>query len=261
MSGGGGKGGSKKTETTIPEWVRAPADRNLQRAEAVQQIEYMPYTGGQVAALTPTQEAAMNNNISTAQAFGLLDPNSTLTATSGMPTPTTYDNGMRGYGSIGLYDQALAELTARNPENMAAYNALFGNRTQFGLTGGGGATSTSRFSGSANPVATRPVNDPGQMPSGADRPAYEAAMKERYANTVIDSAGNKGYTGQNNQSRAGIRATTPVLKATATPTITNVSTTPDRNNRITFKPVNPGSKPGGTSKNYGVTGRRVTGGR
>jgi hypothetical protein len=146
MSGGGGKGGSKKTETTIPEWVRAPADRNLQRAEAVQQIKYMPYTGGQVAALTPTQEAAMNNNISTAQAFGLLDPNSTLTATSGMPTPTTYDNGMKGYGSIGLYDQALAELTARDPANMAAYNNLFGNaipanvaRSSGGGRGGGGA--------------------------------------------------------------------------------------------------------------------------
>jgi len=146
MSGGGGKGGSKKTETTIPEWVRAPADRNLQRAEAVQQIKYMPYTGGQVAALTPTQEAAMNNNISTAQAFGLLDPNSTLTATSGMPEPTTYANGMRGYGSIGLYDQALAELTARDPANMAAYNNLFGNavpanvaRSSGGGRGGGGA--------------------------------------------------------------------------------------------------------------------------
>ncbi len=257
----GGKGGSKTTETKIPEWVRAPADRNLQRAEAVQQIEYMPYTGGQVAALTPTQEAAMNNNINTAKAFGLLDPNSDLTAMSGMPTPTTYDNGMKGYGSIGLYDQALAELTARNPENMAAYNALFGNRTQFGLTGGGGARSTSRFSGSANPVTTRPVNDPGQMPSGADRPAYEAAMKERYANTVIDSAGNTGYTGQGAQSRRPKIAAPPLLQATATPTITNISTTPDVNNRITFDRVNPATGGGGTSKNYGVTGKRVTGGR
>jgi len=147
MSGGGGKGGSKKTETTIPEWVRAPADRNLQRAEAVQQIKYMPYTGGQVAALTPTQEAAMNNNISTAQAFGLLDPNSTLTATSGMPTPTTYDNGMKGYGSIGLYDQALKELTARDPANMDAYNNLFGNAVPANVARGGGGGG---FRGSAN---------------------------------------------------------------------------------------------------------------
>ncbi len=189
MSGGGGKGGSKKTETTIPEWVRAPADRNLQRAEAVQQIKYMPYTGGQVAALTPTQEAAMNNNISTAQAFGLLDPNSTLTATSGMPEPTTYDNGMRGYGSIGLYDQALAELTARDPANMAAYNNLFGNAvpanvarsTGGGRSGGGGST-------------------PNRQPTQAE------IMANRYANTKVgevDGESIYGYTGQGSQGRAG----------------------------------------------------------
>jgi len=238
MSGGGGKGGSKKTETTIPEWVRAPADRNLQRAEAVQQIEYMPYTGGQVAALTPIQEAAMNNNISTAQAFGLLDPNSTLTATSGMPTPTTYDNGMRGYGSIGLYDQALKELTARNPENMAAYNALFGNRTQFGLTGGGGATSTSRFSGSANPVATTPLTE---------QQKREQKMADVYANVVIDDKGNKGYTGQGNQSRAGI-------KATPSPAVTRATYGSGNKPKGGVGSVNP-------RKNYGVTGKRVTGGR
>jgi len=172
MSGGGGKGGSKKTETTIPEWVRAPADRNLQRAEAVQQIKYMPYTGGQVAALTPTQEAAMNNNISTAQAFGLLDPNSTLTATSGMPTPTTYDNGMKGYGSIGLYDQALAELTARDPANMAAYNNLFGNVVPANVARGGGGGRGGGGNITHNPTTPRAVI-PNQTKYGADRTITE----------------------------------------------------------------------------------------
>jgi hypothetical protein len=203
MSGGGGKGGSKKTETTIPEWVRAPADRNLQRAEAVQQIKYMPYTGGQVAALTPTQEAAMNNNISTAQAFGLLDPNSTLTATSGMPTPTTYDNGMKGYGSIGLYDQALAELTARDPANMAAYNNLFGNVVPANVARGGGG---GRGGGGASPSRPRDLT-------------YAENMAEIYRNTKVgeDASGKSiyGYTGQDetatggvNMSRAGTRSGT-----------------------------------------------------
>ena len=166
MSGGGGKGGSKKTETTIPEWVRAPADRNLQRAEAVQQIKYMPYTGGQVAALTPTQEAAMNANIGAAEAFGLLAPN-TLTATTGMPEATTYDNGMRGYGSIGLYDQALAELTARDPANMAAYNNLFGNAVPANLarSSGGGGGGSINFGGNPQPRAVIP----NQTKYGADR--------------------------------------------------------------------------------------------
>jgi len=266
MSGGGGKGGSKTTETTIPEWVRAPADRNLQRAEAVQQLEYMPYFGAQVAALNENQTNAMQNNANAASAFGLLAPTDVM---ADMPTPTTYANGMKGYSSMPIYDQAMKELTASNPENMDAYDALFGNRTTFGLTGGGGATSNSRFSGSANPnpsPSILPYNDPGEMPSGADRPAYVAAMDKTYANTKVgenmDGTARLGYTGQGNQSRAGIRATTPVPKATATPIITNVSTTPDRNNRITFAPVRQtGAAAGGTARNYGTSGRRITGGR
>lgn len=125
MSGGGGKGGSKTTETTIPDWIKDPAVRNLQRAEDVQRIEYMPYYGAEVAAFNPMQNAAMNNNIATAQAFGLLDPNSTLTATTGMPTPTDFD-GFSGYSSQPMYESALAELKAKQPDAVAQYDALFG---------------------------------------------------------------------------------------------------------------------------------------
>ena len=125
MSGGGGKGGSKTTETTIPNWIKDPAVRNLQRAEDVQRIEYMPYYGADVAAFNPMQNAAMNNNISTAQSFGLLDPNSTLTAESGMPTPTDFD-GFSGYSSQPMYESALAEMKAKQPDASAQYDALFG---------------------------------------------------------------------------------------------------------------------------------------
>ena len=144
-SGGGGKGGGKKTttETTVPEWVRAPADRNLQRAEALQQIEYMPYYGAQVAAFNDNQAAAFQNNNDAASAFGLLAPTDAM---SSMPTPTTYANGMKGYSSIPLYDQAMKELTASNPDNMDAYSKLFGNavpanvapQPQYAGRGGGG---------------------------------------------------------------------------------------------------------------------------
>ncbi|SVE21001.1 uncharacterized protein METZ01_LOCUS473855, partial [marine metagenome] len=60
---GGGKGGSETTKTEIPAWIRDPAIRNLARAEAVQRIPYMPYYGGDVAAFTPTQNAAFQSNI------------------------------------------------------------------------------------------------------------------------------------------------------------------------------------------------------
>ena len=125
MSGGGGKGGSETTKTEVPDWIKQPAIRNLQRAEDVQRIEYMPYRGPEVAAFNATQNAAMNNNIGAAKAFGLLDPNSTLTATTGMPTPTDF-NGFSGYSSMPIYDQALADTKAAQPEAVALYDSLFG---------------------------------------------------------------------------------------------------------------------------------------
>ena len=142
MSGGGGKGGSETTKTEVPDWIKQPAIRNLQRAEDVQRIAYMPYRGPEVAAFNATQNAAMDNNIATAKAFGLLDPNSTLTATTGMPTPTDF-NGFSGYSSMPIYDQALADTKAAQPEAVALYDSLFGSNAMAQLnasrgTGGRG---------------------------------------------------------------------------------------------------------------------------
>ena len=155
MSSGGGKGGSKTTETTIPAWIRDPAIRNLQRAEDVQRIEYMPYYGGDVAAFTPTQNAAFDANIGAGEAFGLLGAGHGLTATSGMPTPTDFD-GFSGYSSQPMYESALAELKAKQPGAVAQYDALFGanvptqrNYGGGGRGGGGG--------GGGNPTGRQPI--------------------------------------------------------------------------------------------------------
>lgn len=142
---GGGKGGSKTQETTIPAWIRDPAIRNLQRAEDVQRIEYMPYYGADVAAFTPTQNAAFDANIGAAEAFGLLAPN-TLTATTGMPEPTDF-NGFSAYSSQPLYESALAELKANQPDAVAQYDALFGsNVPTTRSTGQGGFSRSANFS-------------------------------------------------------------------------------------------------------------------
>ena len=200
MSSGGGKGGKKQTETTIPSWVQQPAERNIRRAEQVQQLKYMPYTGAEVAAFTPAQEAAMNTNIGAAEAFGLLAPN-TLTATTGMPEATTYDNGMRGYGSIGLYDQALAELTARDPANMAAYNSLFGNavpanvaRSSGGGRGGGGGAP------SVNPRPRAVIEN--QTKFGADRSPAIMGGRGGRGNVGARRASNRNYVSVANQNAA-----------------------------------------------------------
>ncbi len=196
MSGGGGKGGSKTQETTIPAWIRDPAIRNLQRAEDVQRIEYMPYYGAEVAAFNPMQNAAMNNNIATAQAFGLLDPNSTLTATTGMPTPTDFD-GFSGYSSQPMYESALAELKAKQPDAVAQYDALFGaNVPTTRSTGQGG------FRGSAN------VSFGGGRPRDTFTPNYnDPHFKSKTHLDEINATGGGSSTSILDASYGGVTPT------------------------------------------------------
>ena len=164
MSGGGGKGGQKETvsKTEIPKWIEDPAKRNLRRAEEVQQLAYMPWYGPHVAAFTPTQNAAFQGNIDAAEAFGLLSPGS-ITPTSGMPAPTEFEGGVSGYSAMPLYEQALAELEAKDPGTVAQYNALFGNEIaplNFAAAAGGGGA---RFRGNVPDTPQNQTKLPSQI--------------------------------------------------------------------------------------------------
>lgn len=119
----GGKGGSQTTEATIPEWAKEPTIRNLARAEAAQQIGYQPYMGPDLAAFNPTQTAGFQNQINAAEAFGL--------SGGGAPMQSLGQaqdfGGVQGYSAFPIFEQAQQELAARNPEQQAKYDALFGN--------------------------------------------------------------------------------------------------------------------------------------
>ena len=184
----GGKGGSKTSETTIPDWIKDPAIRNLQRAEDVQRIEYMPYYGADVAAFTPTQNAAFNTNIGAAEAFGLLAPN-TLTATSGMPTPTDF-NGFSAYSSQPLYESALAELKANQPDAVAQYDALFGSNVPTTRSTGQGG-----FRGSANVgITSTPVPTTDTFTPDYDSPHFQSqAHLDQISPTSTVSESDNAY--------------------------------------------------------------------
>lgn len=127
MSGGGGKGGSQTQKMEIPKWVEEPATRNLARAEDVQKIGYMPYYGADVAGFSPMEQQSMQNTVGQAQAFGLAPQG--MQAMAGMPQAQQYDLGggqmVSGYSAGGLYDQALAETRARQPEFSRRYDELY----------------------------------------------------------------------------------------------------------------------------------------
>ena len=188
------KSGSETTETTLPSWLQDPVQRNLQRAEDLQRLPFMPYQGPEVAAFNPNQVSAFENNIDAAKAFGFKTP---VDAMGGMPEASKYADGSFGYDSNSLYDQALLDSQAYDPAAFNKYQSFFdtsvgdtnplptGNPSAGGGNGGGGggnnpidpnmlaiqklrddranATNTSNYTPTGNPHlnASNPMNSPG----------------------------------------------------------------------------------------------------
>lgn len=120
---GGGKGGSSTTSVEIPEYLEEPIKRNIAKAEEIARIGYTPYFGPDVAAMTPMQQAAGQNIMGAAQAFGLAQPTSAM---AGMPQATDY-GGLGAYSSAPLYQQSLGRLEQEMPGQFAALQAPFIN--------------------------------------------------------------------------------------------------------------------------------------
>jgi hypothetical protein len=120
----GGKGGKQSTSVSIPKWLEDAAQSNLARGERVAEMGYTPYYGVDVAAMTPFQEAAMQNTSQAASAFGTSGGG--LSPTAGMPATTTV-GGLTGYSSGAGYDQALQQLQATAPGQYDMIRGMFYN--------------------------------------------------------------------------------------------------------------------------------------
>ena len=117
----GGKGGSSTSSVQIPEYIEAAAQRNLNKAEGISQLGYVPYYGPDVAAFTPTQQAAFGNTAGMAGAFGLASPTDPY---GGMGAPTNF-GGVQGYSSAPLYQQSVDALAANRPGQKQYIDSFF----------------------------------------------------------------------------------------------------------------------------------------
>lgn len=113
---GGGKGGSTTAQVQVPAWLEDAARANLARADDISRLGYRPSFGPDVAAFSPTQEAAFANTSQAAGAFGMQTPQGPL-----YPAPQTFAGGVRGYSSYPLYQESLAQYEAAMP---GQYNAI-----------------------------------------------------------------------------------------------------------------------------------------
>ena len=121
----GGKGGSQTASTTIPKWARKPMIQNLNRAKAMQRIDYMPYYGPDVAAFNPAQRAAMNSTGTAAKAFGLVGPK--FDANKGLPRAQGYGNGIRGYSGQPIMQRAVNQVRKNDNNSYRRRMELFAN--------------------------------------------------------------------------------------------------------------------------------------
>lgn len=123
MSGGGGKGGSQSTQVQIPKFLEDAAKRNLARADEIAQIGFTPYTGPDVAALTPLQMSAMQGTSQAAGAFGL--PGGGMDPMQGQPQAQTFAGGVQGLSAAPIYQQAIDAFAQQNPGQFEAIRRVF----------------------------------------------------------------------------------------------------------------------------------------
>ena len=119
------KGGSTTSAVTIPEYIEAAAQRNLNKAERISQIGYTPYYGPDVAAFTPMQQAGFQNTADLAGAYGMAAPSSQQDIYGGMGPATTYAGGVQGYSSAPMFEQSLQTLGERRPGQKAYIDSFF----------------------------------------------------------------------------------------------------------------------------------------
>ncbi len=121
----GAHGGSPSSSVTLPEYLAEAARRNLAKAEGISQIGYVPYYGPDVAAFTPFQQAGFQQTADVASAFGMGPQMSQTDVMGGMPAPTEFAGGVRGYSAAPLYQQAVDELAAQRPAQAQYIESFF----------------------------------------------------------------------------------------------------------------------------------------
>ena len=155
-------GGSRTEAATVPAYIEEAARANLAKAGELAQTGYTPYYGPDVAAFTPMQEAAFQGTNLAASAFGL--PSFAM----GMPAPTTYAGGVRGYSSAPMYEQSLNALRTIMPAQFERLTRPFANPvtgyapiTPFGAGTPQPIESTAAFVSGTQPLPPMPTGGMG----------------------------------------------------------------------------------------------------
>jgi len=180
-------GSSRSTQSTeLPEWYATAAKEAISRANQIYELGRTPYTGVDVVAVNPYEQAASRNVGSMASAFGLDAP--AELSMGGMPTVTS--GGVTGYSSYPMYVADMERLKEQRPDQyeyfarMTGFDPITGAGTgplpavgASAATGGNGFASAQPLAGAGSEsdvyvserdkiLASRPQYPEGYAPAG-----------------------------------------------------------------------------------------------
>jgi len=115
-------GGTQTTEQALSPWMDKAAQDALKTATQASQIGYIPYSGPDVAAFNPMQQAAFDGTNMAASAYGL-----PTAASTGLPQAQTFAGGTQGYSSMPMYQQSVNEFQRMAPGQFEALMSMFVN--------------------------------------------------------------------------------------------------------------------------------------
>lgn len=136
-------GGKQTTETKIPDWLREPTIRAIERGENIAQIGYTPYYGPEVAAMTTDQRAAQQNNRDAAAAFGMNNTG----GLNYLPVEH-FGNGAWGFSSQPIFESAMDQFRQERPGQYDYINSFFIDPS----TGGYGGFGPGQFETQTTPI-------------------------------------------------------------------------------------------------------------
>ena len=183
-------GSSRSTQKTeLPEWYQDAAKDAIARANQIYELGRTPYTGVDVVAVNPYEQAASRNVGSMASAFGLAAP--AELDMGGMPTVTS--GGVTGYSSYPMYVADMERLKEQRPDQyeyfarMTGFDPITGASTNMLPAAGSDAA--------VAPTAPASVSSNDDGPSHVDIMAQHNAMRDaREARRVTLSDGTTGLT-------------------------------------------------------------------
>ena len=181
-------GSSRSTQKTeLPEWYATAAKEAISRANQIYELGRTPYTGVDVAAVNPYEQAASRNVGAMASAFGLDAP--AELSMGGMPTVTS--GGVTGYSSYPMYVSDMERLREQRPDQYEYFARMTGFDPITGASTGPLPDAGAGTGAAAAPVAPVSVSSKDDGPSHLDIMAQHNAMRDGLSSR-LDTKGQIG---------------------------------------------------------------------